>query len=41
MSTARKMRRKLNRALPGADVETVPKSLKAESERKECEEAKK
>ena len=29
MSTARKMRRKLNRALPGADVETVQKTLKA------------
>lgn len=29
MSTARKMRRKLNRALPGADVETVQKTLMA------------
>lgn len=29
MSTARKMRRKLNRALPGADVETVQKTLQA------------
>lgn len=29
MSTARKMRRKLNRALPGADVETVQKTLTA------------
>ena len=29
MSTARKMRRKLNRALPGADVETIQKTLTA------------
>lgn len=29
MSTARKMRRKLNRALPGADAETVQRTLHA------------
>ncbi len=29
MSTARRMRRKLNRALPGADVETIQKTLTA------------
>ena len=29
MSTARKMRRKLNRALPGADAETITKALAA------------